>query len=267
MHLRNSETAYSGAQVHNFAVLGRSQAVRQRILIPPYGGSIPPAPAKHRDAPLITDTTELTRSKLMTFPHVALRWLGAFSVARRHGGGHRPGTGPREGLRAAGRAEGQGRHLGADAPGPRRPHAGHGQGDAQGLRGGPGLGRWTHGDHGSQARRQGAGHRVQPGHGGAVEAQRRQGRRRRQGRLHQRRHLPERFLQGGRGHHVPAVEPQSQAAPDPARHEARHPPGLQHLRHGRLEGRSGGARHRGLHRATAAPTCGSCRPRWTAPGP
>src|SRR5712675_509168 len=27
--------------------MGRSQAVRQRILIPPFGGSIPPAPANH----------------------------------------------------------------------------------------------------------------------------------------------------------------------------------------------------------------------------
>jgi hypothetical protein len=33
------------ARLFPVQVLGRSQAVRQRILIPPFGGSIPPAPA------------------------------------------------------------------------------------------------------------------------------------------------------------------------------------------------------------------------------
>lgn len=33
------------------ALMGRSQVVRQRILIPPFGGSIPPAPASEPSAP------------------------------------------------------------------------------------------------------------------------------------------------------------------------------------------------------------------------
>ena len=51
------------------------------------------------------------------------------------------------------------------------------------------------------------------------------------------RHLQDRFLEGRRGHDVPAHQPERQAAADHPRHEARHPRGLQHLRHGRLEGR------------------------------
>ncbi len=33
-------------RLHVFRLLGRSQAVRQWILIPPFGGSIPPAPTR-----------------------------------------------------------------------------------------------------------------------------------------------------------------------------------------------------------------------------
>ena len=40
---------------------------------------------------------------------------------------------------------------------------------------GPRIGRWPHGDHRRQARRDGDGHRVQPRHGRAVEEERRQG--------------------------------------------------------------------------------------------
>src|SRR5262245_31565711 len=49
--------------------LGRSQAVRQRILIPPFGGSIPPAPARSP-----------ARLKLLTKP----AWLGSCCTALRH---------------------------------------------------------------------------------------------------------------------------------------------------------------------------------------
>ena len=51
------------------------------------------------------------------------------------------------------RTGGQGRRLGANVAGARRQDARHGQGDAAGLRHGPRVGRWPHGDHRRQARR------------------------------------------------------------------------------------------------------------------
>ena len=40
-------TAWRSSRAFRSGLLGRSQAVRQWILIPPFGGSIPPAPASH----------------------------------------------------------------------------------------------------------------------------------------------------------------------------------------------------------------------------
>src|ERR671937_107229 len=46
--------ATAAARIPN-GQLGRSQAVRQRILIPPFGGSIPPAPASNNTLNLLPE--------------------------------------------------------------------------------------------------------------------------------------------------------------------------------------------------------------------
>ena len=93
------------------------------------------------------------------------------------------GAAGQAGVSTAGRAGRQRCHLGADAAGAGRKDARHGQGDAEGLRHRSRLGRRTHGDYGGQARRQGAGHRIQSRHGRAVQAQCGKGRRQRQSRV------------------------------------------------------------------------------------
>ena len=87
-------------------------------------------------------------------------------------------------------------------------------------------------------------HRIQPRHGRAREARRREGRRRGQGAVHAGRHLPDRFQQGDRAHAVPAAVAQREAAPDDPQHEARHARRLARLHDGRLAGRPGRLRRR-----------------------
>jgi hypothetical protein len=61
---------------------------------------------------------------------------------------------------------------------------------------------------------QAPGRRIQPGHGGAVEAQRDGRRRRRQGHLRQGRPVRDRLLEGAGRHDVPAAVDQPAAAAD-----------------------------------------------------
>src|SRR5262245_14416445 len=97
-------------------------------------------------------------------------------------------------LRADRRTGRQGCRMGAHATATGRQDARHGQGDAERPRDRPRLRRRPHRDHGGEARRPRARHRVQPGHGGALQAQRGEGKRDRQGHLRARGPLQERFL-------------------------------------------------------------------------
>lgn len=90
--------------------MGRSQAVRQRILIPPFGGSIPPAPARSSASPEIAHETGLTGALLhsaATHPcgtSVARKWLPtSFAAEPSAIGGIRLPRSPNKhtGLRAA----------------------------------------------------------------------------------------------------------------------------------------------------------------------
>jgi hypothetical protein len=71
--------------------LGRSQAVRQRILIPPFGGSIPPAPASHSFDRAVSQRDAGIARKCGLFAH----WLeslggGSAEAEAKIGGSLRP---------------------------------------------------------------------------------------------------------------------------------------------------------------------------------
>ena len=127
-----------------------------------------------------------------------------------------------------------------------------------------GSGRRPHGDHRGEARRARARHRVQPGHGRALEAQRREGGRRRPRPVHEGRSLRDRLLEGHGHHDVPAARHQPQAAPEDPQAQARHARRLEQLHHGRLAGRPdgrGSARTRAARTPGARRSSGSCRRR------
>jgi hypothetical protein len=80
-----------------------------------------------------------------------------------------------------------------------------------------GSGDGPHRDHRRQARRARAGRRVQPRHGGAVGAQRGEGRRRGAREVHEGGPLRDRLLARLGDHHVPAARHQHEAAPEDPR--------------------------------------------------
>ena len=157
--------------------------------------------------------------------------------------------------------------MGADAAGAGRQDARHGEGHAQRLRDRSGLGRRPHGDHGGQARRARAGHRIQPD---MVELSKRnagQGGRRRQSDLRQSRYIRNRFLAGDSDHDVPAARDQSQAAPEDSRPEAGHAHRVEHVHMGEWKAdETATAVDRRLQLLLHGATSGSCRPRSRAPG-
>ena len=129
-----------------------------------------------------------------------------------------------------------------------------------------GFGRRPHRHHRRQARRDRHGHRVQPRHGRAVEGERREGGRHRQGDVPQGRPLRDRLLEGDGHHDVPAARDQRQAAPEDPEPQAGHARGLELLHDGGLGSGPDRDHQRRAARAGARRCSGSSRPRSTARG-